>query len=47
MKFSRLNKNELNDLSVGQRIKTLAEIIKELSEKLLEEVIKNGDQPEN
>lgn len=47
MKFFRLNKNELNGLSVGQRIKTLAEIIKELSEKLLKEVIKNGDQPEN
>lgn len=47
MKFSRLNKNELNDLPVGQRIKTLAEIIKELSEKLLKEVVKNGDQPEN
>lgn len=47
MKFSRLNKNELNDLPVGQRIKTLAEIIKQLTEKLLEEVKVNGDTKNN
>lgn len=35
------------DMSVTRKIKTLAEIIKELSEKLLKEVVKNGDQPEN
>ena len=35
------------DMPVTRKIKTLAEIIKELSEKLLKEVVKNGDQPEN
>jgi len=35
------------DMPVTKKIRTLAEIIKELSEKLLKEVIKNGDQPEN
>ena len=35
------------DMSVTRKIKTLAEIIKELSEKLLKEVVKNGDQSQN
>jgi len=35
------------DMPVTRKIKTLAEIIKELSEKLLKEVVKDGDQPEN
>lgn len=35
------------DMPVTRKIKTFAEIIKELSEKLLKEVVKNGDQPEN
>lgn len=35
------------DMSVTRKIKTLADIIKELSEKLLKEVVKDGDQPEN
>lgn len=35
------------DMPVTRKIKTLAEIIKELSEKLMKEVVKNGDQPEN
>ena len=46
MKFS-LQKNELNNLPVGQRIKTLAEIVKELTEKLLEEVMDNGNTANN
>lgn len=35
------------DMSVTRKIKTLADIIKELSEKLLKEVVKDGDQPKN
>ena len=35
------------DMPVTRKIKTLAEIIKELSEKLLKEVVKNGDQSQN
>lgn len=35
------------DMPVTKKIRTLAEIIKELSEKLLKEVVKDGDQPEN
>lgn len=35
------------DMSVTRKIKTLAEIIKELSEKLLKEVVKDDDQSEN
>ena len=35
------------DMPVTKKIRTLAEIVKELSEKLLKEVVKNGDQPEN
>ena len=34
-------------MPVTKKIRTLAEIIKELSEKLLKEVVKDGDQPEN
>ena len=40
MQFSRLNNNELNNLPAGQRIKTLAEIILQLTEKLKEEARK-------
>lgn len=32
-----------NDLPVGRKIKTLAELIRELSERLLKEVMKNGN----
>lgn len=46
MKFS-LQKSEINNLPVGQRIKTLAEIIKQLTEKLLKEVKVNGDTKNN
>mgnify|MGYP001216078358 CR=1 FL=1 len=35
------------DMPVTRKIKTLAEIIKELSEKLLKEVVKDDDQSEN
>ena len=35
------------DMPVTKKIRTLADIIKELSEKLLKEVIKDGDQSEN
>lgn len=35
------------DMPVGKKIKTLAEIIKELSEKLLKEVVKDGDTGKN
>lgn len=36
------------DMPISKKIKTLAEIIKELSEQLLKEVAANdGDQPEN
>lgn len=35
------------DMPVTRKIKTLADIIKELSEKLLKEVVKDGDQPKN
>lgn len=32
-----------NDLPVGRKIKMLAELIRELSERLLKEVTKNGN----